>query len=72
MFTRRAWRWGRQLARECPIKADVVVPVPIVVTGRAWLLDGGISYEMAFVRNHIGRSFLQPTQLIRDFNVARC
>ncbi|HEY0550155.1 MAG TPA: phosphoribosyltransferase family protein, partial [Verrucomicrobiae bacterium] len=33
-------------------------------------LESGIPFEMAFVRNHyIGRSFLQPTQLIRDFNV---
>jgi amidophosphoribosyltransferase len=33
-------------------------------------LESGIPYEMAFVRNHyVGRSFLQPTQLIRDFNV---
>ena len=33
-------------------------------------LESGIPYEMAFVRNHyVGRSFLQPSQLIRDFNV---
>jgi len=32
--------------------------------------ESGIPYEMAFIRNHyVGRSFLQPTQLIRDFNV---
>ena len=63
---------GRQLARECPIKADVVVPVPDSGNCAAlgYSMESGISYEMAFVRNHyIGRSFLQPTQLIRDFNV---
>ena len=33
-------------------------------------MESGIPYEMAFVRNHyVGRSFLQPSQLIRDFNV---
>src|SRR5690606_33792056 len=33
-------------------------------------LESGLPYEMAFVRNHyVGRSFLQPTELIRDFNV---
>ena len=33
-------------------------------------LESGIPYEMAFVRNHyVGRSFLQPSQLIRDFDV---
>src|SRR6185503_15753305 len=63
---------GRQLARECPIKADVVVPVPDSGNCAAlgYSMESGISYEMTFVRNHyIGRSFLQPTQLIRDFNV---
>lgn len=63
---------GRQLARECPIEADVVVPVPDSGNCAAlgYSLESGIPYEMAFVRNHyIGRSFLQPSQLIRDFNV---
>ena len=33
-------------------------------------LESGIPYEMAFIRNHyVGRSFLRPSQLIRDFNV---
>ena len=63
---------GRQLAREFPIDADVVVPVPDSGNCAAlgYHLEYGIPYEMAFVRNHyVGRSFLQPTQLIRDFNV---
>jgi len=63
---------GRQLAREFPIKADVVVPVPDSGNCAAlgYSLESGIPFEMAFVRNHyVGRSFLQPSQLIRDFNV---
>jgi amidophosphoribosyltransferase len=63
---------GRQLARECPIDADIVVPVPDSGNCAAlgYALESGIPYEMAFVRNHyVGRSFLQPSQLIRDFNV---
>ncbi|MGV3755219.1 MAG: amidophosphoribosyltransferase [Verrucomicrobiota bacterium] len=63
---------GRQLAREYPIQADLVVPVPDSGNCAAlgYSLESGIPYEMAFVRNHyVGRSFLQPTQLIRDFNV---
>src|SRR5215204_799540 len=63
---------GRQLAREFPIKADVIVPVPDSGNCAAlgYSLESGIPYEMAFVRNHyVGRSFLQPSQLIRDFNV---
>ena len=63
---------GRELAREFPVEADIVVPVPdsgnYAALGFAQELN--IPYEMAFVRNHyIGRTFLQPTQLIRDFNV---
>jgi amidophosphoribosyltransferase len=63
---------GRQLARENPIEADVVVPVPDSGNCAAlgYSLESGIEYQMAFVRNHyVGRSFLQPSQLIRDFNV---
>jgi len=63
---------GRQLARENPISADLVVPVPDSGNCAAlgYSLESGIPYEMAFVRNHyVGRSFLQPSQLIRDFNV---
>src|SRR6476661_832088 len=63
---------GRQLAREFPIKADLVLPVPDSGNCAAlgYSLESGIPYEMAFIRNHyVGRSFLQPTQLIRDFNV---
>ncbi|MBU6401231.1 MAG: amidophosphoribosyltransferase [Verrucomicrobia bacterium] len=63
---------GRQLAREQPTAADIVVPVPD--SGNCAALgyseQSGIPFEMAFVRNHyVGRSFLQPSQLIRDFNV---
>ena len=63
---------GRELAREHPIAADVVVPVPDSGNCAAlgYSLASGIPYEMAFVRNHyVGRSFLQPSQLIRDFDV---
>lgn len=63
---------GRELARLHPAEADLVVPVPdsgnYAALGFAEEL--GIPYSHAFVRNHyIGRTFLQPTQLIRDFNV---
>lgn len=63
---------GRQLARENPIAADAVIPVPDSGNCAAlgFSLESGIPYEMAFVRNHyVGRSFLQPSELIRDFNV---
>ncbi|MBE0544199.1 MAG: amidophosphoribosyltransferase [Verrucomicrobia bacterium] len=63
---------GRQLARERLVDADLVVPVPDSGNCAAlgYSLESNIPFEMAFVRNHyIGRSFLQPTQLIRDFDV---
>src|ERR1700674_1864507 len=63
---------GRELARKFPVDADIVVPVPdsgnYAALGFAEELK--IPYEHAFVRNHyIGRTFLQPSQLIRDFDV---
>ncbi len=63
---------GRQLARLHPVEADVVVPVPDSgnYAAMGFAEELGIPYDHAFVRNHyIGRTFLQPTQLIRDFNV---
>jgi len=63
---------GRQLARENPVEADIVVPVPDSGNYAAlgYSQEAGIPYEIAFIRNHyVGRSFLQPSQLIRDFNV---
>ena len=63
---------GRELARQFPVEADIVVPVPdsgnYAALGFAEELK--IPFEHAFVRNHyIGRTFLQPSQLIRDFDV---
>lgn len=63
---------GVELARLHPVEADIVVPVPDSGNYAAlgYSHELGIPYEPAFVRNHyIGRTFLQPTQLIRDFNV---
>ena len=63
---------GRQLAREHRVKADLVIPVPDsgVCAAMGYSEESGIPFEMAFIRNHyVGRSFLQPTQLIRDFDV---
>jgi amidophosphoribosyltransferase len=63
---------GRELARKFPVAADIVVPVPdsgnYAALGFAQELD--LPFAHAFVRNHyIGRTFLQPSQLIRDFDV---
>jgi amidophosphoribosyltransferase len=63
---------GRLLAREHPVPADLVIPVPDSGNWAAmgYAEQSGIPYGNAFVRNHyIGRTFLQPSQLIRDFSV---
>ena len=63
---------GRELARQHPVEADLVVPVPDsgIFAALGFSEESGIPYYPAFVRNHyIGRTFIQPTQMIRDFNV---
>ncbi|MFZ5807203.1 MAG: amidophosphoribosyltransferase [Verrucomicrobiota bacterium] len=65
-------RMGRELAKLHPVKADIVIPVPDSGNYAAlgFAEESGIPFAMGFVRNHyIGRTFLQPTQVIRDFNV---
>lgn len=64
--------FGRQLAREFPVDADIVVPVPDSGNSAAmgYSQESGIPLELGIIRNHyIGRTFLQPSQLIRDFGV---
>lgn len=63
---------GRQLAREYPVEADLVIPVPDSGNSAALGFSevSGIPLEMGIIRNHyIGRTFLQPSQLVRDFGV---
>ncbi len=63
---------GRQLAREHRVQADLIIPLPDsgVCAALGYSEESGIPFEMAFIRNHyVGRSFLQPSQLIRDFDV---
>jgi amidophosphoribosyltransferase len=63
---------GRLLAREHPIEADVVVPVPDsgVSAAIGYSAESGIPYRQALIRNHyVGRTFIEPSQAIRDFGV---
>jgi len=65
-------RLGRLLARQHPVAADVVVPVPDsgVPAAIGYSLESGIPFRMGLIRNHyIGRTFIQPAQSIRDFGV---
>ena len=63
---------GRLLARECPADADIVVPVPDsgVAAAIGYASESGLPYRQALIRNHyIGRTFIEPSQAIRDFGV---
>lgn len=65
-------RLGHQLAREHPADADLVISVPDSSNSIAlgFAEESGLRYELGLIRNHyIGRTFIQPTQRIRDFNV---
>jgi len=63
---------GTELAREAPAQADVIVPVPDsgVPAAIGFAQESGIPYELGIIRNHyVGRTFIQPTQAIRDQGV---
>ncbi len=63
---------GRRLAQEAPVDADMVMPFPDSGTYAAigYSEESGIPFEMAMIRNHyVGRTFIQPTQSMRDFGV---
>ena len=65
-------RLGRLLAREHPVEADIVAPVPDsgVPAAVGYAAESGIPFRMALIRNHyVGRTFIEPKQSIRDFGV---
>ncbi|MBN2553856.1 MAG: amidophosphoribosyltransferase, partial [Spirochaetales bacterium] len=66
--------FGRQLWREHPVEADVVIPVPDSSTFAAMGFSeaSGIPFDFGLVRSHyIGRTFIEPTQAIRDAKVRK-
>ena len=65
-------RLGHQLAREYRPEVDLVMPFPDSGNYAAlgYAEESGIPFEMGMIRNHyVGRTFIQPTQSIRDFGV---
>jgi amidophosphoribosyltransferase len=63
---------GRILARESPVDADVICPIPDSgVCGATGFSDAsGVPMQMGLIRNHyVGRTFIQPQQAIRHFSV---
>ena len=63
---------GRQLAREAPVDADMVVGVPDsgLTAALGYSRESGIPMQFGLVRNHyVGRTFIEPEQRVRDFGV---
>jgi amidophosphoribosyltransferase len=63
---------GRQLAREAPADADIVVPIPDSGMGAAlgYSQESGLPFQWGLIRNHyVGRTFIEPKQSIRSFGV---
>lgn len=63
---------GRQLARQSPVEADLVVPVPDsgVTAAIGYAAESGLPFRFGLIRNHyVGRTFIEPEQRVRDFGV---
>ncbi len=63
---------GKQLAKEAPVQADMVIPVPDsgVAAALGFAEGSGLPYEHGLIRNHyVGRTFIEPEQSIRHFGV---
>lgn len=64
--------FGRELARENPIDADLVIPIPDsgISAAIGYSQAAGIPFEMGLIRNHyVGRTFIEPKDSIRHFGV---
>jgi amidophosphoribosyltransferase len=63
---------GRQLAKESPVEADLVVPVPDsgVAAALGYSSESLLPFRFGLIRNHyVGRTFIEPEQRVRDFGV---
>ena len=63
---------GRQLAKEAPVDADIVVPIPDsgVTAALGFASECGLPFRFGLIRNHyVGRTFIEPEQRVRDFGV---
>ncbi len=64
--------FGRQLARQYPVDADVVIAVPDsgMPAAMGYAEEAGTPFELGLIRNHyVGRTFIEPQQSIRHFGV---
>jgi amidophosphoribosyltransferase len=63
---------GVELAKESPIDADIIVPVPDsgIPSAIGYAQESGIPFDLGIIRNHyVGRTFIQPTDRIRHLGV---
>jgi len=61
---------GRMLARQSGVEADITVPIPdsSICAALGYARESGVPYEKGMIRSHyIGRTFIEPSQKIRDF-----
>ncbi len=66
-------RMGEELAREQPVDADIVVPLPdsAIPAGIGYARESGLPYAEALIKNrYIGRTFIQPDQHLREVGIA--
>lgn len=64
--------FGRQLARQYPVEADLVIAVPDsgMPAAMGYAEEAGLPFELGLIRNHyVGRTFIEPQQSIRHFGV---
>jgi amidophosphoribosyltransferase len=64
---------GRELARQHPVEADIVIGAPDsgLMAAQGFAEESGIPYKQGILKNrYVGRTFIQPTQLQREFAVA--
>ncbi len=64
--------FGRQLARQYPVDADLVIAVPDsgMPAAMGFAEEAGLPFELGLIRNHyVGRTFIEPQQSIRHFGV---
>ena len=76
VFGRSVWEarkaMGRRLAKEHPVEADLVIPVPDsgVPAALGYAEESGVPFDLGLVRSHyVGRTFIEPSQSIRHFGV---
>ncbi len=63
---------GKQLAKESPVKGDIIIPVPDsgVPAALGYSEESNIPFDLGIIRNHyVGRTFIEPTQKIRQLGI---